>query len=277
MPLHEQRRNRFVSLGLPLLTCFVLALSAASARADLPQEDRRKVERRVIIENQADFAGWKIFAYPYNFSAGAPRLGLASFDPIGLTPPRFVSAHVFALPPGKNVELPEGLEDEAGLERLKKAGAVDSGVVLGPPESLPSDSKIESVREVLRIRELTPVSFKLERVALEYQLEGDVAERVECSTAGACGGPAGEPNPSLGLTRQANPTLDSPPAASEAPSPTPAAPESPEAQSAAKPARAPDPEPPLSPLVWFALAAVVVGVGLFALRGRKTDLDPPPR
>lgn len=277
MPLHKQRRNRFVRLPLALLTCLLVVLSAGSARADLALEDRRRIERRVTIENQADYAGWKLFAYPYNFSGGVPRIGLATFDPIGLTPPRFVDAHVFALPPGKNVEIPEKLDDEAGLDLLKKAGALDSGVVLGAGESVSHDSEIKSVREVLRIKELTPDAFKLERVALEYRLDGDVEERVDCPAVGPCRGPAREPNVRLNLTRRPNDKAAATQATSQAPSATPPDPENTEALPESKPVKVPDPDPPMSPLIWFALAAVVLGVGLFALRGRKSDVDPPPR
>ncbi len=267
------------SWALALFSFFVVGLFVQHARADLALDDRRSIERRVTIENLGDFTGWKIVAYPYNYSGGVPKLGLATFDVVGLTPPRYVDAHVWAIPPGKDVEIPEKLETEEGIKRLKAASAIDSGVGLGHGESAPQDSDIRSVREVLRIKQLTPESFELERVALEYHLEGDIEERVDCPPRGPCRGPAREPGVRLGLTRWPNPAPSSPSAATKLPTPSaaPSDPESPAALASATPTPAPPAvNKPMNPLIWVALAALILGLGLFVLRKKDSDSDSAP-
>ncbi|MEZ4231699.1 MAG: hypothetical protein R3B89_21165 [Polyangiaceae bacterium] len=271
MRLHEQRSlHRTGSsrrAALAALVCFAVWLCVGSARADLVLEGRRPIERRVTIENLDDFAGWKIVAFPYNFSRGVPRLGLATFDVIGLTPPRHVDAHVYAIPPGISVQIPESTATDAGLAQLQQAHALDSGLVLGAEESVGESSEIQSVREVLRIKQLTPESFRLERVALEYRLRDDIEERVDCPPRGRCRGPEREPGVQLHLTRHVD---------AAAPAEPSVAPVDPLASAAPTPSPTP-PEAPMSPLIWVAIAALVLGVGLFALRARDSDSDSAPR
>lgn len=272
MRLHKPSLPHQLRIITGILSLLALVLSTRAARADLALDDRRPVERRVVISNLADFAGWKIVAYPYNFSAGVPEIGLAPFDVIGLTPPRFTDARVYAIPPGNEVDIPRNIGNEEGLKRLKAAHALDSGLALGGDSSVDYESQIRSVREVLRIKELTPDSFQLERIALEYGLDGDVEERVDCPARGACRGPAREPGVRLALSHHVDSNGDSPTLApSAAPQETPAIPSALANATPVKDRKPPD--PPLSPLIWVAIAALILGVGLFILRPKKSDSD----
>ncbi|MEZ4369573.1 MAG: hypothetical protein R3B07_02070 [Polyangiaceae bacterium] len=272
MRLHKPSLPYQLRITAGILTLLALVFFTNASRADLALDDRRRVERRVVIANLADFAGWKIVAYPYNFSGGVPQIGLATFDVIGLTPPPFMDARVYAIPPGNNVDIPKDLETEEGIKRLKAAHALDSGLMLGGGSTVANESQIRSVREVLRIKELTPESFQLERMALEYGLEGEVEERVDCPPRGACRGPAREPAVRLELTHHvSNDKNPATPAPSDTPNIEPPVPSA--LANAAPLKNAKPPDPPMSPLIWVAIAGLILGVGLFVLRPKKSDSD----
>ncbi|MGE0322842.1 MAG: hypothetical protein AB7S68_11085 [Polyangiaceae bacterium] len=267
MRLHKPSLPYQLRITAGILTLLALVFFANTSRADLALDEGRRVERRVVIANLADFAGWKIVAYPYNFSGGVPQIGLATFDVIGLTPPRFTDARVYAIPPGNDVDIPKNLETEDGIQRLKAAHALDSGLLLGGESTVDYGSQIRSVREVLRIKELTPESFQLERMALEYGLEGEVEERVDCPPRGECRGPAREPSVRLSLTHSASNDAGKPEPDDDVDPPA-----VPSALANAAPVQDPKPpEPPMSPLIWVAIAGVILGLGLFVLRPKKSD------
>lgn len=269
-PYLTARLFRWLVLAAQL---WVGLLLAWPAHADLAFDNERSIRRWVQIENLSSYPDWTLVAYPYNFSGGAPQLGLARFEADGLATSRLVEPRIFALRGDVDPGITKRTSEPEALAILNSLNAVASDLTLGQSERVPSSSPVLGVIERLRIRTLTPHRLELARVALEYELADDKREVVQCDAQGSCPEPSSGPRLKLKLTQRVLRGADPDGGAAPAPGAT-----SPAPPDAAPPSVAPSEDAALAPdrSAWIAFSVLLLLVVAFVgyrLQRRATPSD----